>query len=60
MLRGRCTCRCCSAKAKTNDVTLRDYEVRHYQSQGVEIQWGPAVVENCLFHLDEGGAINFC
>jgi len=39
--------------------TLRDCEVRYYQSRGVEIQGAPAVVENCYFHHGEGGAINF-
>jgi len=39
--------------------TLRDCEVRYYQSRGIEIQGAPALVENCCFHHGEGGAINF-
>ena len=39
--------------------TLRDCEVRYYQSRGIEIQGVPALVENCCFHHGEGGAINF-
>lgn len=39
--------------------TLRDCEVRYYQSRGVEIQGAPALIENCWFHHGEGGAINF-
>ncbi len=39
---------------------VRDCEVVWFQGGGVEIQGSPAVVGNCLFHLGEGGAINFC